>query len=84
MHGQRLSALDASFLYLEKPSMHMHVGGVSILDPSDRPGGVLRFEDLARVITARLHLVPRFRQKVAFVPWNVGRPVWGDDPDFDV
>ena len=64
--------------------MHMHVGGVAILDPADRPGGVLRFEDLEHVITSRLHLVPRFRQKAVFVPWNVARPVWADDPDFDV
>ncbi len=84
MPPTRLSALDASFLYLERPYMHMHVGGVGILDPSDRPGGVLRFEDLAHVITSRLHLVPRFRQKVVFVPGNVARPVWADDPDFDV
>jgi WS/DGAT/MGAT family acyltransferase len=84
MNGQRLSALDASFLYLEQPSMHMHVGGVSVLDASDRPGGTLRFEDLEHVIASRLHLVPRFRQKVVFVPWNVGRPVWVDDPEFDI
>ena len=49
MNGQRLSALDASFLYLEQPSMHMHVGGVSVLDASDRPGGTLRFEDLDKL-----------------------------------
>ena len=64
--------------------MHMHVGGVSVLDASDRPGGTLRFEDLEHVIASRLHLVPRFRQKVVFVPWNVGRPVWVDDPEFDI
>jgi diacylglycerol O-acyltransferase / wax synthase len=84
MPAQRLSALDASFLYLEQPTMHMHVGGVAVLDPSDRPGGALRFEDLEHVITSRLHLVPRFRQKVLFVPGNVARPVWADDPEFDV
>ena len=84
MTTTRLSALDASFLYLERPTMHMHVGGVGILDSTDRPGGPLRFGDLAHVITSRLHLVPRFRQKVVFVPGNVARPVWADDPDFDV
>ena len=71
MTATRLSALDASFLYLERPSMHMHVGGVGVLDSSDRLGGPLRFDDLAHVITSRLHLVPRFRQKVLFVPGNV-------------
>ena len=48
VHGpERLSALDASFLYLERPAMHMHVAGLSVLDPSTRPDGRLRFEDVA-------------------------------------
>src|SRR5438874_418488 len=64
--------------------MHMHVAGLSVLEPSTRPDGKLRFEDLAAVITSRLHLVPRFRQKVVFPPGNVGRPVWVDDEDFDI
>jgi WS/DGAT/MGAT family acyltransferase len=84
MPPQRLAALDASFLYLEQPTMHMHVGGVAILDPADRPGGTLRFEELEHVITSRLHLVPRFRQKVVFVPGNIARPLWVDDQHFDV
>jgi WS/DGAT/MGAT family acyltransferase len=84
MPAQRLSGLDASFLYLERPSMHMHVGGVSVLDPSSLPGAKLSFDELARVITSRLHLVPRFRQKVVEVPWNAARPVWVDDAEFDV
>ncbi|MFN2544915.1 MAG: wax ester/triacylglycerol synthase family O-acyltransferase [Actinomycetota bacterium] len=84
MAPTRLSAQDAAFLYLERPTMHMHVAGLSVLDPSTRPDGRLRFEDLVGVITSRLHLVPRFRQKVAFVPGNLGRPVWIDDEDFDV
>jgi WS/DGAT/MGAT family acyltransferase len=64
--------------------MHMHVAGLSVLDPSTRSDGRLRFQDLADVITSRLHLVPRFRQKVVFVPGNVGRPLWVDDEDFDI
>ncbi len=84
MNATRLSALDASFLYLERPIMHMHVAGLSILDPSSRLGGKLRAEDLAAVMASRLHLVPRFRQKVVTVPGNVARPVWVDDDDFDI
>jgi diacylglycerol O-acyltransferase / wax synthase len=84
MSATRLSALDASFLYLERPTMHMHVAGLSILDPTSRPDGKLRAEDLAAVMTSRLHLVPRFRQKVVSVPGNVARPVWVDDEDFDI
>src|SRR2546423_12449268 len=62
----------------------MHGGGLAVLDPSTRPDGRLRFDDLVGVITSRLHLVPRFRQKVVFVPGNVGRPMWVDDEDFDI
>lgn len=80
----RLTAQDAQYLYLEKPNVHYHVGGLCILDPSTRPDGTLRFEGVAAVITSRLHLVPRFRQKVVFVPGSVARPVWVDDADFDV
>jgi WS/DGAT/MGAT family acyltransferase len=84
MPAKRLSAQDAAFLYLERPTMHMHVAGLAVLDPSTRPDGRLRFEDLVAVITSRLHLVPRFRQKVVFVPGNVARPLWVDDEDFDI
>src|SRR5438132_8834156 len=84
MPTTRLSGQDAAFLYLERPNMHMHVAGLSVLDPSTRPDGRVRAEDLAAVITSRLHLVPRFRQKVVFVPGNLGRPVWVDDEDFDI
>jgi WS/DGAT/MGAT family acyltransferase len=79
-----LSVLDASFLYLEKPSVHMHVAGMAILDPRTRPGGRLSAQDLAVLIRRRIHLVPRFRQKVVVPPLGLGRPMWVDDDDFDV
>ncbi len=81
---ERLSVLDASFLYLERGGVHMHVAGLVILDPKTRPGGVLKAEDLATLIQDRIHLVPRFRQKAVFPPLGLGRPVWVDDQDFDV
>src|SRR5437870_11962844 len=81
---QRLGPQDASFLYLETPSVHQHVGGLAILDPSTAPDGVLRYEDLVRVISSRLHLAPRFRQKVVFPPLASARPVWVDDTGFDI
>lgn len=84
MPPERLSALDASFLYLERPAMHMHVAGLSVLDPSTRPGGRLRFEDVEAVIASRVHLAPRFRQKVLTVPFDLALPVWVDDPSFDL
>lgn len=82
--AERLTALDVQFLHLETPSVHMHVAGLVILDPSTRPHGPLTFEDLAALIEQRIHLVPRFRQKIVSVPFNAGRPVWVDDPEFDV
>jgi diacylglycerol O-acyltransferase / wax synthase len=81
---ERLSALDASFLYLERPNVHMHVAGLAILDPSTRQEGPLRFEDLTRLVSERIHLVPKFRQKVLLPPLGAGRPVWVDDEGFDL
>ena len=81
---ERLTSLDASFLYLERPAMHMHVAALSIFDPSTRPDGRLRFEDVEDVFASRIHLAPRFRRKVRTVPFNLGLPVWVDDPHFDL
>jgi diacylglycerol O-acyltransferase len=81
---ERLGPQDASFIYLETPAVHQHVGGVAILDPSTRPSGLLRYEELVEVIGSRIHLAPRFRQKVVFPPLGVARPVWIDDPNFDL
>ena len=81
---ERLGPQDASFLYLETPSVHQHVAGLAILDPSGAAGGRLTYDDLDRVIASRLHLAPRFRQKVLFPPFASGRPVWVDDADFDL
>jgi diacylglycerol O-acyltransferase len=82
--AERLSALDASFLYLERPHVHMHVAGLAVLDPSTRPAGPLSFDDLARLVSQRIHLVPRFRQKVLIPPFRAGRPLWVDDDGFDL
>lgn len=64
--------------------MHMHVAALSVFDPSTRPDGRLRSEDVTAVIASRIHLAPRFRQKVMMVPGNVALPVWVDDPHFDL
>jgi WS/DGAT/MGAT family acyltransferase len=81
---ERLTALDASFLYLETPAMHMHLAGVTILDPSTRPDGPLRFGEIRRLLESRIHLVPRLRKKVLMVPGQVALPVWVDDASFDL
>ena len=77
--AERLTRLDASFLYLEEPDTPMHVGGVLVLEPP--PGGV---DALADLVQARLPLVPRYRQRVAVVPGHLANPVWVDDPEFDI
>ena len=82
MAPERLSSLDASFLYLERPAMHMHVAGVSVLDPG--PQGPLSYDDVVRVVQARLHLAPRLRQRVLRVPGDFARPLWVDDVHFDL
>jgi diacylglycerol O-acyltransferase / wax synthase len=76
---ERLTTLDASFLYLEVPDAPMHVGGVIVLEAPD--GGL---EALAAHVETRLPLVPRYRQRVVEVPGHLANPVWADDPDFDV
>src|SRR3954453_4475213 len=80
MANDRPSALDSSFLHLEdnQPS-HMHVGSVAIFD-GDAPS----YDDVVEGIAQRLHMVPRYRQKLGFVPWAQGRPRWVDDPSFNI
>ena len=82
MAAERLSSLDASFLYLETPALHMHVAGLSIFAP--RKDGPLTYDHVQRVVEARIHLAPRLRQRVLPVPGNLGRPVWVDDDRFDL
>src|SRR5919204_3410256 len=78
-HMDRLSALDVSFLTNESSSAHMHVGAVLIFE-----GPPPSYDDLAEHVRARLHLVPRFRQKLAYPPLQTGRPFWIDDPTFNL
>jgi diacylglycerol O-acyltransferase len=78
-HGDRLSATDASFLAQEGPSTHMHVGAVTIFE-----GPPPSYEDFCNHLRSRLHLVPRYRQKLAFPPFETGRPLWIDDPTFNL
>lgn len=80
---QRLGGLDSAFLYFETPTMHMHVGGLMLIDPSTRKQPY-SFEDLRDYIAARMARVPAFRRKLATVPFNLGRPLWVEDPDFDL
>ena len=74
----RLTALDAGFLHLERSGAHMHVAAIFVFD-GDPPA----YDELVEAIEARMHLVPRYRQKLAHVPLGQGRPVWVDDPHFN-
>jgi diacylglycerol O-acyltransferase len=78
-HKDRLSVIDNSFLAQEKDSAHMHVGGLMVFD-----GPAVDYLDLVRHIEARLHLVPRYRQRLAKPRFEMGRPMWVDDPSFNV
>ncbi len=76
---QTMSPLDASFLHVEDAVTHMHIGSVGIFE-GPPPGS----DDVLAAVSARLPLVPRYRQKVRFVPLALGRPTWVDDPHFNL
>jgi len=79
MQGDRLSGLDASFLHLEDDAAHMHVASVLIFE-----GEAPEYNDMLAHLERRLHLVPRYRQRLAFVPFGQGRPRWVDDPHLNL
>jgi WS/DGAT/MGAT family acyltransferase len=79
---ERLSALDVSFLYLESATTPMHVGSVATFSPP--PDAPFDYEALCALVSKRIGLVPRYRQKVRQVPGRIANPVWVDDEDFDI
>lgn len=83
MSDSRLTSLDASFLEVESPTAHMHVGWAAVFKP---PGGrpAPDFEELREHIHSRLRRAPRYRQRLAAVPFGLNDPVWVDDAEFDV
>jgi WS/DGAT/MGAT family acyltransferase len=76
---ERLSSLDALFLELEDRTTHMHVGAVAVFEGPPPP-----YRDLLQLIEAKLEQVPRYRQRLMFVPFGQGRPVWVDESQFDL
>ena len=84
MPVQRLNSLDSSFLHLETRNTHMHIGGIAIFEPGPWKNHEERYKALVHHIEPRLDLMPRYRQKVAFLPMNVDLPVWQDDERFDI
>jgi diacylglycerol O-acyltransferase / wax synthase len=78
-HKDRLSAIDASFLHQEKQASHMHVGALVIFE-----GPAPTHDEFVAHIQSRMELVPRYRQKLAFPRFEMGRPFWVDDPNFNI
>ena len=77
-HQRRLSSLEASFLYREQPCQPMHIGGCGVYE------GEVSRQTLVRLLEERLHLLPRYRQKVVAAPFGIAHPSWQDDPQFDL
>ena len=75
----RMSALDAGFFFAESENTPMHVGSVAIFD-----GPAPTYGDVVRLLMSKLPLVPRYRQRVRPVPMQLGRPLWVDDPHFQI
>ena len=76
---ERLSSIDAQFLHNESDCAHMHIGGLLIFDGAPPP-----FERYLEHVSERLRLVPRYRQKLVFPPLGLGRPLWVEDPNFNL
>jgi len=80
---ERVTGMDAAFLELESPTMHLHVVGVLVLDPSTAEGEFSP-ERLVRLYSERLHLIPPFRRKLVEVPAGLDHPRWIEDDEFDL
>jgi diacylglycerol O-acyltransferase len=78
-HLDRLTPVDASFLHQEGPVSHMHIGGLTVME-----GPPPSMDEFLEQIRRRLHLVPRYRHKLAYTALDSGRPVWIDDPSFNL
>ncbi|HEV3132077.1 MAG TPA: wax ester/triacylglycerol synthase family O-acyltransferase [Acidimicrobiales bacterium] len=79
MGVDRMSPLDASFLHIENDVSHMHIASVGIFEGPQPP-----FPDIMDMVESKLSLVPRYRRVVRHVPFELGRPVWVDDPHFNI
>ncbi|MEL7222201.1 MAG: wax ester/triacylglycerol synthase family O-acyltransferase, partial [Bacteroidota bacterium] len=73
-----ISGMDATFLYGETPSSPMHLGGVAVIE------GSIEFETFKKIIASRLHMLPRLRKRLMYVPLSIDYPYWVDDPYFDI
>jgi WS/DGAT/MGAT family acyltransferase len=81
---RQLSGQDASFVFMESARTPMHIGALSIYDPSTAPGGRVRFKQILGHIEQRLHTAQAYRQRLIRVPFDVDFPYWINDRDFDL
>ena len=84
MSPERLSPLDASFLAVETPAAHMHVGWAAVFSPPEDGAGLPTFAELRAHVAARLDRAPRYRQRLEQVPLGLHAPEWVEDPEFDL
>ena len=85
MHYDRLSALDRTFLDLEGANTHMHVAGCFLFEtgPLATPSGGVDIDKMRDYVASRLHRIPRYRQRIAWIPVE-NHPVWVDDDRFNI
>ena len=76
--NRRLTSMDASFLYFEKKEAPMHIGSVSIFD------GKIPFDRFVKMVASKLHMIPRYQQKIVPDPFNLAHPTWEFDTEFDI
>jgi len=76
--NRRLSAQDASFLYGERPEAPLHIGSIAVFE------GDVPYERVVENIASKIHLIPRYQQRVVPAPFNIGHPTWEWDPEFDI
>ena len=80
---KKLTAMDASYLYMETPEVPMHVGSMAIFQLPEKYRGDF-FEDMKSMIDGRLHLAPMLTWKLAHTPLDIDRPSWIEDEQFDI
>ncbi len=76
--NRRLTSMDASFLYFEKKEAPMHIGSVSVFD------GKISFDRFVKMVASKLHMIPRYQQKIVPDPFNLAHPTWEFDTEFDI
>lgn len=80
---ERMSGLDAAFLYAETPAMHLHAVGIIVME-GHGPSGPVGYDEVAELIGSRLAVIPPFRRRAVAIPGGIDHPMWVEDPDFNL